>query len=348
MPAHDSRQGPIRMREIADAVGVSVATVSRALKGDPVVNAETRARVVEAAERLAYRINPVARSLRTQRTQLILAVVPDIGNPFFSYVLAGIEDEAQRNGYSVLIGNVAGDPQRLRTYCDQLLSGRADGIILLTGRLSNTAWLTDFVRDAPVVALCEPIDSVPFVGIDDRAAAMEAVSHLVRAGCRTIAHVRGPQHSAAADAREAGYRDALVAAGLMVDPGLIEPGDTTIDSGDRATRRLLSLRPDIDAIFAANDEMAIGAVNALRALGRAVPGSVQVAGCDGLEFGAKYHPPLTTVEQPRLALGAAAVETLLKVMSDEPVAQRRLLPHRLVVRATTNMAPHSRTDERGV
>jgi LacI family repressor for deo operon, udp, cdd, tsx, nupC, and nupG len=323
------------MREIADAAGVSVATVSRALKGDPVVNEETRARVAETAARLAYRVNPVARSLRTQRTQMILAVVPDIGNPFYSYVLAGIEDEAQRNGYAVLIGNLSGDASRLRAYGDQVLSGRADGIILLTGRPPGDVWLDDFVKIAPVVALCEPIAGVPFVGIDDRAAAAEAVGHLISLGCRRIAHIRGPRHSAAADAREAGYRDALAAAGLPVDAKLIGTGDTTIDSGHRVTTTLVVAQPDIDAIFAANEEMAIGAVNALRALGRPVPGAVRVSGCDGLEFGAKYFPPLTTIEQPRPDLGSTAVATLLKVMHNEDVPSMKLLPHKLVARATT-------------
>ncbi len=204
------------------------------------MNAETRARVVEAAERLDYRINPVARSLRTQRTQLILAVVPDIGNPYYSYVLAGIEAEAQRHGYAVLIGNVAGDPARLRAYGEQVLSGRADGMILLTGRLPAPDWLEAFDGPAPVVALSEPIPGVPFVGIDDRGAAQAMTAHLTALGCRRIAHIRGPQDSAVADAREAGYRAALADAGLRMGMRLWRPA--TRQSTAATTRPDGSLR----------------------------------------------------------------------------------------------------------
>jgi LacI family repressor for deo operon, udp, cdd, tsx, nupC, and nupG len=323
------------MREIADAAGVSVATVSRALKGDPVVNAETRARVVETAARLAYRVNPVARSLRTQRTHLVLAVVPDIGNPFYSYVLAGIEDEAQRNGYSVLIGNVAGNDSRLRTYGDQVLSGRADGMILLTGRLPLDGWLAEAAAPAPVIALCDPIPGLPFVGIDDRLAAFEMVSHLIARGCRRIAHIRGPETSAAYCARAAGCLAALAKAGQATAPALGAKGDTTIDSGYRAATELMARSPDIDGIFAANDEMAIGAVNALRELGLDVPGRVRVAGCDGLEFGARYHPPLSTVEHPRSDLGATAMRHLVDLMEGKAVPPVTLLPHQVICRMTT-------------
>lgn len=334
-PDEPIRRGNVRMSEIAQILGVSVSTVSRALSGDPVVNAETRARVADEAVKLGYRINPVARSLRTQRTHLVLAVVPDIGNPFFSYVLAGIEDEAQRHGYSVLIGNIAGHDNRLRTYGDQILSGRADGMILLTGRLPSDDWLAQAGLPAPVIALCEPIAGIPYVGIDDRAAAFQMVGHLTRLGCRRIAHIRGPTTSAAADAREAGYLDALARTGLSPDPALRATGDTTIDSGHRAATHLMAQSPDIDAIFAGNDEMAIGAVNALRDLGLDVPGRVRVAGCDGLEFGARFYPPLSTVEQPRLDLGITAMRHLVDLMVGKSVAPVTLLPHQIICRMTT-------------
>lgn len=330
-----ARRGNVRMTEIAEILGISVSTVSRALSGDPVVNAETRTRVTDAAQRLGYRLNPVARSLRTQRTNLVLAVVPDIGNPFYSYVLAGIEDEAQKNGYAVLIGNVAGNEGRLRAYGDQVRSGRADGMILLTGCLPSEDWLAGFDKPAPLVALCEPIPGVPFVGIDDRQAAVDMVNHLASLGCRRIAHIRGPQNSTVAAERETGYRQALAAAGLKVDGSLTETGDTTIDSGHRCATALLATQPDIDAIFAGNDEMAIGAVNALRDVGIDVPRGIKVAGCDGLEFGAKYFPPLSTIEQPRTELGATAMRLLLQLVSGGMPPDRTILKHSLKLRSTT-------------
>lgn len=327
-----------RMLEIAERAGVSVSTVSRALTGSDVVNAETRSRVEAAAEELGYTINQVARSLRTQKTWLVLAIVPDIGNPFYSYVLAGIEEEAQRLGYSVLIGNAAGSEARARRYGERMLSGGADGMILMTGKLPEPAWFErPGTTGLPLIALCERIDeaTVPFVGVDDREAGFEMTGELLRLGHRRIAHVAGPASSVAARDRFAGYRQALDAAGIPFDPSLVAHGDFTIDSGYLGTKRLCVVSHPPSAIFCANDEMAIGAVNALRDRNLHVPERVSVAGCDGLELSAKYFPPITTMEQPRSALGAAAMTMLHDMTLGEVPPAKTIMPTTLVRRLST-------------
>lgn len=330
---------PTRMLEIAERAGVSVSTVSRALTGSDVVNSGTRSRVEAAAEELGYTINQVARSLRTQKTWLVLALVPDIGNPFYSYVLSGIEEEAHRLGYSVLIGNVAGSEARARRYGERMSSGAADGVILMTGKLPEPAWLDrPGAAGLPLIALCERIDEVdiPFVGVDDQAAGAEMTRELFRLGHRRIAHVTGPLSSTAARDRFAGYLQALEAGGMPFDPSLVAHGDFTIDGGYLCATRLCKVSHPPSAIFCANDEMAIGAINALRDRNLRVPEQISVAGCDGLELGGKYFPPITTMEQPRSALGAAAMTILHDMTLGKAPPAKTIMPTTLVRRLSTD------------
>lgn len=327
-----------RMKDIAREAGVSVATVSRALMGSDRVKPGTRQSIEAAAARLGYTLNHTARSLRTQRTFLIVVIVPDIGNTFFSYVLAGIEEEAQRNGYSVLFGNVAGDERRARSYGDRLLSGAADGVIFLNGALPEPGWL-DKVQTLglPVVALCErmPFADVHTVVIDDEAAAHGATLHLVEAGHRTIGHIAGPPGNILALDRISGYRRALAEHGLAECAGLIAPGDFTIGGGCRGFAALREANPDMTAIFCSNDETAIGCINAMRERGLAAPDDLAVVGFDGLEFGEAFFPPLTTVVQPRVELGTTAMRVLMDQMEGRNAPRMTVLASSLVVRASS-------------
>lgn len=331
--------GATRMADIAEKAGVSVATVSRALMGSSRVAEATRNRVEEAAASLGYTLNQLARSLRTQRTHLIVVMVPDIGNTFFSYVLAGIEEEAQRLGYSVLIGNVAGDPRRAKNYGDRLLSGAADGTILINGQLPEEGWVARMeAMNLPVIALCERIEgyNLSTVAIDDRNAARAVTRHLIDCGHRHIGHITGPIGNVLSIDRQAGYQDALAAAGLTADAASIESGDFTINRGFSAYTDLIRRNPNLTAIFCANDETAIGAINAARASGRRVPEDIAIAGFDGLEFGAAFYPPLTTVVQPRTELGTSAMRLLHEQIVD-PLMQRKTitLDADLVIRGST-------------
>lgn len=327
------------MADIARKAGVSVSTVSRALMGSSRVAEPTRLKVEAAADSLGYTLNQLARSLRTQRTYLIVVMVPDIGNTFFSYVLAGIEEEAQRLGYSVLIGNVAGDPRRAKSYGDRLLSGAADGTIILNGQLPDAGWAERMeAMKLPVVALGERIEgqNLSTVVIDDYEAAKSVTKHFLSMGHRHIAHITGPDGNVLSIDRLHGYRDALQEAGIAFEPTFVARGDFTIGGGLAAYQELALLAPEITAIFCANDETAIGAINGARAAGRCVPDEVAVAGFDGLEFGAAFFPPLTTIVQPRIALGTTAMR-LLHEQLENPSAPRKtiILDANLEIRGST-------------
>jgi LacI family repressor for deo operon, udp, cdd, tsx, nupC, and nupG len=331
--------GASRLADIARKTGLSIATVSRALMGSSRVAEPTRRRVEAAAELLGYMPNQLARSLRTQRTYLIVVMVPDIGNTFFSYVLAGIEEEAQRRGYSVLIGNVAGDPRRAKSYGDRLLAGAADGTILINGKLPEENWAARMeAMSLPVVALCERIEgkNLSTVAIDDRGSARSVTEHLIATGHRRIGHIGGPPGNVLSRDRLAGYRDALEAAGITFDPDFVTDGDFTIGGGVKGYRQLLSRNPQLTALFCANDETAMGAINCARDGGKRIPEDMAVAGFDGLEFGAAFFPPLTTVVQPRVELGTNAMR-LLHEQIENPRCERRtvILKAEPVIRAST-------------
>jgi LacI family repressor for deo operon, udp, cdd, tsx, nupC, and nupG len=322
-----------RMREVAEAAGVSTATVSRALSDPARVSGEVQGRVEAAVARLGYTVNSAARSLRRNDTGAVLVLVPDIGNPFFSKLLKGVEQRARELGYSVLIGDTGADNGRLEAYMHQVAARRVDGMILLNGRLPGG----NAPATVPVVVVSErvPGASMPFVGIDNAAAASLAVRHLQALGHRRIAHVAGPEGNVLTEDRARGYQDALRAAAPRV-----ARGDFSIESGRCAARALMRGRRLPTAIFAANDEMAMGAIIELKALGFAVPGDVSVVGFDDIEVAAAYDPPITTLRQPRFEMGQVAMSLLGdRLRGRGQAAASIVLPVELVARGSTAQVP---------
>ena len=322
-----------RMREVAKAAGVSTATVSRALSDPARVSGEVRGRVVAAVARLGYTVNSAARNLRRNDTGVVLVLVPDIGNPFFSKLLKGVEQQARELSYSVLIGDTGTDNSRLEIYMRQVAARRVDGMILLNGRLPGG----DAAATVPLVVVSErvPGATVPMVGIDNATAAGLAVRHLRALGHSRIAHIAGPDGNVLTEDRARGYQDTL-----RTSPGTAAPrvahGDFSIESGRRAARALMKGRRLPTAIFAANDEMAMGAIVELKALGLAVPADVSVVGFDDIEFAAAYDPPITTLRQPRFEMGRVAMALLGdRLRGAARAAERVVLPVELVTRGST-------------
>ena len=326
--------------EVAKRAGVSPSTVSRVLSQPDVVSAKTRSRVLRAVDVLGYTPNSTAKNLRTARTGKLLVTVPDISNPFFSLILQGIEDAAQREEYAVLFGDTQHDEQREQRYALMLGRKEADGLIFLGHRLPEAAQArirSAVPRCAPVVNGCEfnPRLGVPSVHIDNTRAAADAMSLLYDLGHRRIAVVTGPLVSplsrdrlrgASAVARERGGAEDLVVAG----------GDFTVESGGEAARRLLSSQAPPTAIFCFNDEMAMGVLDHARRSGVAVPRDLSVIGFDDIRFARYTEPALTTIAQPMREIGEGTVKLLLTILADDSVAPASVtLPHRLVVRGTT-------------
>ncbi len=329
-----------KIKDIAERAGVSVATVSRALSGSSLVTDETRQRINALARELNYRPNVSARNLRTRRSMSVLLVVRDVGNPFYLEILKGVEATAREAGYAVLMGNTENDPDREVEYFNMLRDGHADGMILMTGKLpppepGESADLSHL----PVVIALEMIEGsgFPHVQIDNVAAAEAAVDHLIALGHRRIAHIAGPLPEVMALHRRDGYRAAMKAAGLAVPEGYEVRGDYLLESGEACALDLFALPEPPTAIFAANDEMAYGAIHALRRLGREVPGDVSVVGFDDLYLSKAFYPPLTTVSQPRADIGRTAMSQLLNVLSDGDVAAEPaiVLPTTLNIRGST-------------
>jgi LacI family transcriptional regulator, repressor for deo operon, udp, cdd, tsx, nupC, and nupG len=312
--------GRPKIKDIAQRLGVSPATVSRALSDSGLVAEPTLSRIREAARTLNYRPNVSARNLRTRRSMAVLMVVRDVGNPFYLEILKGVEATAREAGYSVLMGNTENDPGREIEYFDMLRDGHADGMILMTGKLP---WGRDEYAERlaglSVVVALETIQNsgLPHVQIDNAAAAREAVWHLISLGHKRIAHICGPIPEIMSVRRRDGYRTAMAEAGVEIPVGYEPVGDFLLRSGELLCRRLFDLPSPPTALFVANDEMAFGAIHELRRLGRDVPGDVSVVGFDDLYLSEAFHPPLTTVSQPRAEIGQQAMKLLLRTFAGE-------------------------------
>ncbi len=328
------------IRDVARQAGVSVATVSRALRGQPRVSPETRRRVQEVAASLDYVASPSAASLASGVTRTVGVVVPHVSRWFFGSLVQGMQPVFAQAGYDLLLWDLEGRRDAWGRVFGHLLSKRVDAVLVLSIALSaeETAALRDLGK--PVVVIGGK-SGFPGVRIDDHAAAVEAVRHLLDLGHRRIAFVgveRGGEglHTTPRD-RLTGYRSALHEAGLEPSEQLELTGDYTVDGGIAAACEVLE-RPDVTAVFAASDEMAMGLLHALRSAGRDVPRQVSVVGIDD-------HPmalllDLSTVAQPAPGQGRVAAEMTLDLLRGVEVPDADLvLPTHLVVRGTTGPAP---------
>jgi LacI family repressor for deo operon, udp, cdd, tsx, nupC, and nupG len=326
---------PPKMKDIALKLGVSPATVSRALSGTGLVAEPTLSRIREAAEAMDYRPNVSARNLRRQSSMTVLMVVRDIGNPFYLEVMKGLEAAAREAGYAVLMGNTENDPEREAEYFAMLRDGNADGMVLMTGKLPSSRFRLDKL---PVVVALERIEgsTFPHVEIDNHNAAREAVRHLISLGHRRIAHIAGPLAETMAIRRRDGYRAAMAEAGIAVPEGYEETGDYLLQGGRDGCRALMARADAPTAIFCANDEMAFGAIHELRRSGRDVPRDVSVVGFDDIYLSQAIYPPLTTVSQPRAEIGRRAMDVLLGIMAGgKPPESPLMMPTTLMLREST-------------
>lgn len=333
--------GVATIRDIAKRAGVSVATVSRTLSHPDTVRPATRERVVLAIDEMKYSPNAIARQLRRRRNETVIVIVPQIANPFFSGIVQSIENVAMELGYRVLLGETQGNQERLDHYADMVLTRVADGLILLGSLLPGvvrSSMAAGQATSIPLVLACERFEGLdcPTVSIDNVAAGQLAVRHLVEQGCKRVATITGPLDNTLSQDRLQGYRGALSAAGLTLVPEWVVEGDFSIDSGRAAMERLLDATSVPDGVFCANDEMAIGAQQAIRARGLTIPGDIALVGFDDLRFGAFAAPPLTTIRQPTTELGEIAMRLLDAVLHEREIAVRTVvLPHQLIEREST-------------
>lgn len=328
------------INDVARHAGVSTATVSRVLTRPGLVSPDTRRKVLQAVRQLDYAPNAAAKNLRTLRTGNLLVTVPDISNPFFSLILQGIEDAAQREGYRVLVGDTQHDHVREEAYASMLKRKEADGLIFLGHRLPKPA--ADLVRStlegcAPVVNGCEfnPKLGVPSVHIDNATASAEAMDYLYRLRHRRIGIVTGPLVSPLSRDRLMGAMTRAKRQRAQQDVIVIQ-GDFSIESGAVAAEQLLGRRQPPTAIFCFNDEMAIGVLQTARRRQVRVPDDLSLVGFDDIRFARCTDPPLTTVAQPMRAIGEGCVQLLVQILDGSGNAPASVtLPHTLTIRAST-------------
>ena len=323
--------------EVARAAGVSTATVSRVLSHPGRVTEGTRLRVMEVVERLGYHPNVAARSLRTHKAAKILVTVPDISNPFFASVIRGAEEAARDADYAVVLGDTRHDPALENQYADMLGRREVDGLLFLGHRLPDRLRSLVAKRGgrAPVVNGCEysPDLGVPSVHIDNAAAGRDAMAHLVALGHRDIGIITGPLVGPISRDRLAGARDVAVHHGLT-DRLRVAEGDFSVQSGHDHAAMLIA--QGVTALFCFSDDMAMGAVGAVRAAGLRCPDQVSVLGFDDIAMARFLDPALTTVAQPKEAIGREAMRMLLAILDGEGGnASSLTLPHELIVRSST-------------
>ena len=344
-PDAGARTGSARLQmiDIARLAGVSASTVSRALAGSPLVNEETRRRVVDLARQLNYTINVGAQNLRLKQNRTIAVVVPydpdtrqHLSDPFFLSLIGSLADALTDRGYEMLLSRV--DASRLHLGAQSWETGRAAGIVLV-GQWRHHDQLNEMaLRGVPLAVWGGqlPGQSYATVGSDNREGGHLATRHLIERGARHIAFF-GDHRLPEIALRHEGWLQALKEARMKPDPRLVRPApfvDTAIETEVQA---LCDSGATFDAIFAASDLMAMTVLNTLRRLGRRVPEDVLVAGYDDIELARYFHPPLTTVRQPIAAAGEALVDELLSQLAGER-PKSTVLPTTLQVRESTGGA----------
>lgn len=329
--------GRARLSDVARLAGVSASTVSRVLSNPGVVAEATRAAVMEAVARTGYRMNHAARNLRKQRTGCVVALVPNLGNPFFAKILDGMGRELAAAGYDLLVADTLEDSGRHTTLQRFLDPSRADGIILLDG-LVPLGEPDERPGLPPIITACEWIEASPLprVMLDNAEGARLAIRHLRKLGHDHIGLIGGPEQNVLHKARMEGAREAAEGARLTVFAG-----DFTLQAGQRAARDWQALDPALrpTAVFAFSDEMACAFMSSLQRAGWSVPRDVSIMGFDDIELVSHLAPALSTIRQPKREIGRKAARTILDCIAGQQIAPVTLLAPALMARETTAPPP---------
>ena len=330
--------------DVADAAGVSTATVSRALSAPARVRAQTRARVLDAVKSLGYTPNQAARTLRAGASRMVLVLVPQRNSiPFFADVLDGVDAELSAHGYTMIMGSLDGPEDKARRLADLVFSRHVDGVIVVTGHVPTIDGRSILDAGIPAVGVCAEIDRKGYacVVVNDEACARAQTDHLIGLGHRRLMYLAGPDGNYNEVRRYRGFVKASRQAGLAALHIARLPGDYSLAAGVAAGRHFLSLAERPTGIVCCSDEAAIGFIKTVTLAGVRCPEEVSVVGFDGIDFADFCEPTLTTIRQPRAALGACGARALLARLAGKAAhAPLRIVLHgELLARASTGPAP---------
>ncbi len=332
----------VRMKDIARDLGVSVVTVSKVLRNHSDISGETRERVLARMKELDYRPNLAARSLVTGRTYLVGLVVPSLLHPFFADIARSLSEVLRQHGYYLIISSSEEEPELEEQEIDHLLERRLDTLIVASCRQNVDLFHRIEKQGTPYVLIDRSFQGLNanFVGVNDEAAGMLATQHLIDAGCKRIAHIRGPETSTGVQ-RLKGYKRALAENGIEVKREYIiadGKGDVeTRQRGRQAMEQLLQLRPRPDGVFCFNDPLAIGAMNHILEHGLRIPQDIALIGCGNLNYDDTLRVPLSSIDQRSSTIGAEAARLSLAILKSKVAlpAESVVLEPQLVARAST-------------
>jgi LacI family transcriptional regulator len=329
----------ITMRDVAERAGVSVTSVSHVVNHTRVVSDDLRERVLTVMNELGYQPNALARSLRRKETYTIGVIMTNSADPFFAEITRGVEDTCFEQGYTIILCNSDSDLDKELFYTNVLSKKRVDGILFLAAGGKSTQHIrTVQERGTPLVVVDRYIPdlAVDTVLIDNARGGWLATQHLIELGHQRIGCIAGPSDLTLSAERVTGYRNALQAASLAADETLIIRGDFQYESGYQAAEQFFTHPTPPTALFACNDLMAIGAINAAAKHGWPVPAQLSVVGFDDIRMAAYINPLLTTIAQPKYEMGSIATTMLLERIQDQEMPpSQKLLPTHLVVREST-------------
>lgn len=333
----------VRLKDIAAELGVSVVTVSRALRGQPDIAKETKARILERVKRLNYRPNLTARSLVTGRSSLVGLVVPDLIHPFFAEIAKGLSAKLREKEYYLLVSSSESDPDLEQDEIEHMLAHHLDCFVVASCQKDTESLKKIGEAGVPLVLIDRgfPGFAANFVGVDDRKVGELAAEHLIAQGCKRIAHIRGPVTSIG-DGRVEGYREALLRHRLPApDNYVVACGEASDSDGETRGRKamaaILALKPRPDAVFCFNDTIAVGAMMRAIDAGLRIPKDMAIVGCGNFHYSSKLQVPLSSVDQRSREIGERVAAMITALLKRPPSARPRtvILEPQLVARASS-------------
>lgn len=304
------------IHEVAKIAGVSIATVSRAFNNSKLIKGDTKSHILQIAEELDYKPSPLARGLSTKMTDTIGVIIPDISGEFFTDIIHGIDEEAYRWNKFIIVASSHSQRNGVETLIDFMSSGRVDGVIMMAPQIHKEVPEIIAKSKRPVVLInsLNEIDEAVSISIDNYQGTVANIEHLMEHGFKKIAIIKGPKDNCDAEERYLGYRDTLEKHGIELNTNWAVDGDFTVRAGYYGFMRLMTLAEKPEAIFAANDMMALGVYEGAKVLKVRIPEDIAVTGFDDIYLSRLLTPRLTTVHAPIEELGSKAVRYLLKLI----------------------------------